>query len=107
MHSGTTRNDLGGTASLQAWLVTHMVEQERTQTDLNPARAAVLHRIAQSLAHSIDTNVFMREALSELIELLQLTFAIVTQRERNELAPIASGAGLIDPTMRLALETVP
>src|SRR5215212_8104880 len=84
-----------------------MTEQMRLQTDLNPARAAVLHRIAQSLAHSIDTNVFMREALGELIELLQLTFAIVTQREHNELVPIASAGRLLDPTVRLTLNTVP
>jgi hypothetical protein len=59
-----------------------MVEQTIPQADLNPVRAAVLHRIAQSLARTADTNLFLREALGELSELLQLTFAIVTQRER-------------------------
>ena len=84
-----------------------MVEQESTQTDLNPARAAVLHHIAQSLAHTADTSSFLREALGELSVLLQLAFAIVTQRERNEIAPLASTSGFVDPTLRLALEATP
>ena len=67
-----------------------MVEQTIPQADLNPVRAAVLHRIAQSLARTADTNLFLREALGELSELLQLTFAIVTQRERNEIVRVDS-----------------
>src|SRR5689334_17244842 len=84
-----------------------MVEHERTQTDLNPVRAAALHRIAQSLARTTDTSSFLREALGELSVLLELTFAIVTQRERNEITPIANTGGFVDPNLRLALETTP
>jgi GAF domain-containing protein len=84
-----------------------MVEQTIPQADLNPVRAAVLHRIAQSLARTADTNLFLREALGELSELLQLTFAIVTQRERNEIVQLASASGFIDPPTRLALDATP
>ena len=84
-----------------------MVEQATPQADLNPVRAAVLHRIAQSLARSADTNMFLREALGELSELLRLTFAIVTQRERDELTPLASTPALVGPPMRLALDAAP
>src|SRR5215213_9312540 len=74
IRSGPRRNHLEGIVSLQAWLVTNMVEQEKRQTDLNPARAAALHRIAQSLARTSDTGSFLHQALGELSVLLQLTF---------------------------------
>src|SRR5262245_18671921 len=84
-----------------------MVEQATPQADLNPVRAAALHRIAQSLARTTDTNLLLREALGELSILLRLTFAIGTQRERDELAPLASTPGFVGPAIRLALDAAP
>ncbi|HEY3228060.1 MAG TPA: hypothetical protein VGJ87_02500, partial [Roseiflexaceae bacterium] len=67
-----------------------MLKQATTEPDLPPAHAAVLRRIASTLANTTEASAFLRAVLGEVSALLRPAFALVLRHDRDELMIVAA-----------------